>query len=126
MQLFPQKTWDKVWKTWALLICVFILVPAISAVCMPRSMILAPEIYLRIVPILFAGLISGWLGIWHLAGMRKLWSTLFMLTAIVLCFWLLREYLWNGLLAASLMIIVDSLFAFWPARQAGPHISEEQ
>ena len=125
MELFPQKNRDKVLKTWTLLICIFILVPAIAVVALPRSMILDPELYLRILPILFAGLISGWLGIWHIAGMRKLWSTLFMLTAIFLCFWLLYEYLWNGLLAASLMIIIDSLFAFWPRRRADHHLSGE-
>src|SRR5262245_2520308 len=124
MKLFPQKDRDKFLKTWTLLICMFILVPATAVVALPRSMILDPELYLRILPILFAGLISGWLGIWHIAGMRKLWSTLFMLTAIFLSFSLFYKYLWNGLLAASLMIIIDSLFAFWPGRRPDHHLSQ--
>jgi len=126
MQLFPQKNRDKVRKTWTLLICVLILVPAITVLAMPRSMILDPRLYLRILPMLFAGVISGWLGIWHLAGKRKLWSTLFMLSALILSLSLFYQYLWNGLLAASLMIIIDSAFAFWPARRADYHLSGEQ
>jgi hypothetical protein len=104
----------------------FIFVPAIAVVAMPRSLILDPEIYLRILPMIFGGLISGWLGIWHIAGMRKLWSTLFMLAAVILCFWLLYEYLWSGFLAASLMIIIDSFFAYWPERRHENHLSGEQ
>jgi hypothetical protein len=98
-----------------------IMVPAIAVGMLPRSMILDPKFYLRILPMIFGGLIVGWLGIWHVAGMRGLWSVLFMMAALIFSFTLLKGYLWNGFLAASLMIIIDSFFAFWPARRADHH-----